>query len=61
MLVLRALKREGESGKRERSSSSRDDDGSRPILIGRERGSIGACSPKDAFLFLFVLQRTDAF
>jgi len=42
VLVLRALKREGESVKRERCSSSRDDDGSRPILIGRERGSIGA-------------------
>ena len=66
VLVLRALKREGESVKRERSSS-RDDDGSRPILIGRERGSIGASAHKRRFcrtriLFLvFVLQRTDAF
>ena len=46
VLVLRALKREGESVKRERCSSSRDDDGSRPILIGRERGSIGASAHK---------------
>lgn len=67
VLVLRALKREGESVKRERCSSSRDDDGSRPILIGRERGSIGASAHKRRFcrtriLFLvFVLQRTDAF
>ena len=46
VLVLRALKREGESVKREPCSSSRDDDGSRPILIGRERGSIGASAHK---------------
>ena len=49
VLVLRALKREGESVKRERCSSSRDDDGSRPILIGRERGSIGASAHKRRF------------
>ena len=68
VLVLRALKREGESVKRERCSSSRDDDGSRPILIGRERGSIGAsahkrrfCRTRILFLGVFVLQRTDAF
>ena len=68
VLVLRALKREGESVKRERCSSSRDDDGSRPILIGRERGSIGAsahkrrfCRTRILFLVVFVLQRTDAF
>ena len=68
VLVLRALKREGESVKREPCSSSRDDDGSRPILIGRERGSIGAsahkrrfCRTRILFLVVFVLQRTDAF
>ena len=56
VLVLRALKREGESVKRERCSSSRDDDGSRPILIGRERGSIDRflCSPKDDAFVLFL-------
>ena len=48
VVVLRALKREGESVKRERCSSSRDD-GSRPILIGRERGSIGASAHKRRF------------
>ena len=61
VLVLRALKREGESVKRERWSSSRDDDGSRPILIGRERDHKRRfCRTRILFL-VFVLQRTDAF
>ena len=58
-MVLRALKREGESVK-ESLVLLHDDDGSRPILIGRERGSIGArtsafCRTR-SFSRMFVLK-----